>query len=168
MVSTLLILAVTSLALVLVYAALREGHAGVRSYEDWQEKKHDIDVRIFRALLDRNEEIQLRRFLSRGQFAAFQRKRINVALHMVRLVDEDAGMVMALVRHAQFKNDPAVAQQIDELIATGFRLRLNLLLAKLCLWAKWVFPSWTITLPAFDVRYRYMLDSLRASSAAAT
>jgi hypothetical protein len=167
MVSTLLILAVASLALVFVYAVLREGHAVVRSYEDWEEKKHDIDVRIFQVLLNRDEEIQLRRFLSKGQFSTVQRRRIHVALRMLQLVDEDAGMAMALVRLARVKGDPALAQQVDELIATGFQLRMNLLLARLCLYLKWAFPSWTISLPAFDVRYQYLLDALRSSSPAA-
>jgi hypothetical protein len=166
MASTLLILVVASLALVCVYALLRSGHTGVRSGRDWDEKKHQIDVRIFRVLLDSDEEVQLRRYLSQYEFAVFQRKRIRLTLRLLHLVDENTGMLMELARLAKLKGDPAVFQKVDELIATAFQLRLNLLLARFCLYLKWLFPSWSVSLPAFDVRYQYLLDSLRASSSA--
>lgn len=167
MVSTLLILAVASLALACAYALLRRAHTGVRNDQDWNEKKHEIDVQIFRVLLDRNEEVQLRRCLSQSEFAAFQRRRIRLALRMIRLVDENAGMLMELARLAKMKDNPEVAQKVDELLATAFQLRLKLLLARLCLYLKWLFPSWTVTLPAFDAGYQYLLDSWHASSRAA-
>lgn len=166
MASTLLILVVASLALVCVYALLRSGHTGVRSGRDWDEKKHQIDVRIFRVLLDSDEEVRLRRYLSQYEFAVFQRKRIRLTLRLLHLVDENTGMLMELARRARLKGDPAVVQQADELIATAFQLRLNLLLARFCLYLKWLFPSWSVSLPAFDVRYQHLLDSLRASSSA--
>jgi len=124
-------------------------------------------VQIFRILLDRKEEAQLRSSLSRNQFVTFQRRRIRLALRMMRLVDENAGMLMGLGRLARMKGDPTLTQKVDELIATAFQLRLNLLLARLCLYLKWLFPSWTVSLPAFEVRYQHLLDSLQTSSSAA-
>jgi len=166
MVSTLLTLAVASLALVLAYALLRRAHTGLRDGHDWERRKHAIDVEIFRVILDRNEENQLRRFLRPYQFAKFQRRRILLALRMLRLVDDNAGMAMELGRLAKMKGDLALAAKIDEMIATAFQLRLNLLLARLCLYLKLVFPSWTVSLPAFEVRYQHLLDSMHATSRA--
>jgi hypothetical protein len=166
MVTTLLILAVALLALALAYALLRRAHTGVRDDHDWEQRKHAIDVKIFRVLLDRDEEAHLRRFLPPNQFANFQRRRIHLALQMLRLVDDNAGMAMELGRLAKLKGDPALASNIDEMIATAFQLRLNLLLARLCLYVKWVFPSWAVSLPAFEVRYQHLLDSMHASSGA--
>lgn len=166
MFSTLLTLAVASLALGLSYALLRGAHTGVRDNHDWEQRKHPIDVEIFRVLLDHNEEVQLRRFLSARQFADFQRRRIHLALRMLRLVDNNAGMVMQLGRLAKMKSDLALAPKIDEMIATAFQLRLNLLLATLCLCLKWVFPSWAVSLPAFEVRYQRLLDSMYATGRA--
>src|SRR5882724_11486053 len=103
MVTTLLTLAVASLVLVLAYALLRRAHTGVRDNQDWEQRKHAIDVKIFRVLLDRNEEVQLRRFLPPNQFAIFQRRRIHLALRMLRLVDDNAGMAMELARLAKLK-----------------------------------------------------------------
>jgi hypothetical protein len=166
MVTTLLMLAVAVLALVLAYALLRRAHTGVRDDHDWEQRKHAIDVEIFRVLLDRNEELRLRRFLLPDQFADFQRRRIHLALRMLNLVDENAGMAMELGRLAKLKGDLAAAAKIDELIGTAFQLRLNLLLARLCLYIKWVFPSWAVSLPAFEVRYQHLLDSMHATSRA--
>jgi hypothetical protein len=167
MVSTLLILAVAFLVLVFAYALLRGGHAELRNEQDWEEKKHAIDVQIFRTLLDRKEEAQLRSSLSQNQFATFQRRRIRLALRMLRLVDENAAMLMGLGRLVRMKRDPALKQQVDEFITTAFQLRLNLLMARFCLYLKWLFPSWTVSLPAFDMRYQHLLDSLHLSSNAA-
>jgi hypothetical protein len=164
MVSTLVILAVASLAVVFAYGLLRGGHPEIRNGHDWDEKKHDIDVQIFRILLDRNEALQLRNFLSQDQFAAFQRRRIRLALRMLQLVDENAGMLMELGRLAKIKGDPPLTQRVDELIAIALQLRLNLLLAKLCLYLKWLFPSSPVSLPAFEVRYQHLLDSLQGFS----
>jgi len=167
MVSTLVILAVAALAVACAYGLLRSGYPAIHNGHDWDEKKHDIDVQIFRILLDRNEELQLRSFLSRDQFATFQKRRIRLALRMLELVDENAGMLMELGRLAKIKGDPALRQKVDELIATALQLRLNLFLARLCLYLKWFFPSATVSLPAFEVRYQQLLDSLQGASGVA-
>jgi len=166
MVTTLLILAVAFLALVLAYALLRRAHAGVRDGQDWEQKKHPIDVETFRVLLDHNEEAQLRRFLPPTQFAIFQRRRTHLAFQMLHLVDENARMAMELGRLVKLKGSPALAPRADQMIAVAFELRLNLLLARLCLCLKWIFPAWTVTLPAFEVRYQHLLDSMHAASGA--
>ena len=166
MVSTLITLAVASLALVLTYGLLRRAHTGLRDNHNWEQRKHAIDVEIFRVILDSNEENQLRRFLPPYQFAKFQRRRIHLALRMLRLVDDNAGMAMELGRLAKMKGDLALAVKIDEMVATAFQLRLNLLLARLCLYLKLVFPSWTVSLPAFEVPYQHLLDSMHATSRA--
>jgi hypothetical protein len=166
MVSTLLTLAVALLALVLAYALLRRAHSGVRDIDDWEQRKQAIGVDIFRVLLDRDEEVQLRRFLPPNQFANFQRRRIYLALRVLRMVDDNAGMAMELGRLAKMKGDLALAPKIDEMIAAAFQLRLNLLLARLCLYLKWIFPSWTMSLPDFAVRYQHLLESMHATSGA--
>jgi hypothetical protein len=75
-------------------------------------------------------------------------------------------MAMELGRLAKMKSDLAMAAKIDEMIAIALQLRLNLLLARLCLYLKWVFPSWTMSLPSFDVRYQHLLQSMHATRGA--
>ena len=160
MVSTLLILAVASSALAVAWSLLRSGHPEIRTGQDWGEKKHEIDVQIFRVLLDRNEERYLRGSLSHHQFRNFQRKRIQLAMRMLRLVEDNAGMLMRLGQLAKMQGDPLLTQKADELVAAALELRLNLLSAKLCLSLKWLFPSWKVAVPAFEVRYQDLLDCL--------
>ncbi len=160
MVSTLLVLAAVCSALALAWSLLRSGHAEIRNARDWEEKKHEVDVKIFRALLDRDEEHYLRSSLPYRQFQDFRRRRIRLALGMLRLVEENAGMLIQLGQLARMKGDPALTRKADELVATALQFRWNLLLARFSLCLKWLFPSWTVSLPAFEVRYQNLLDSL--------
>ncbi len=156
MVSTIVILAVASSALALVWSLLHTGHSKICNGQDWEEKKHEIDVQIFQAILDRDNERYLRRSLSRSQFESVQRKRIRLALQMLQLAEENAGMLVRLGELARTGRDPALAQRADELIATAIQFRLNLLSARLWLSLKWFFPSWTVSVSPFQARYRHL------------
>src|SRR6266849_4128642 len=158
MVSTLLILGVIAAALGLAWSLLRSGHSDIRSLEDWETQRHEIDIPIFRLLLDRDEERYLRSSLSRNQYITFQRMRIRLALRMLRLVEENASMSMRFGQLANIKRDPALTQTANEVVATAIQLRLNLLLVKPCLLLKWLFPSGMISVPAFEEIYRHLLD----------
>jgi len=160
MVSTLLILVVAFSALALAWSLVHRVHPEIRSRQDWDANKHEIDVDIFRALLDRNQERYLQSALSHNQFQKFRRKRIRLALRMLQLVEENAGMLTRLGELARMKGDPALTEQANELVATAIQFRLNLVLARFSLWLKWLFPFWTVSLPAFEVRYQQLLDSL--------
>jgi hypothetical protein len=160
MVSTLLVLAVALSVLALAWSLLRHVHPEIHNRQDWDANKHEIDVEIFRTLLDRNQESYLRSALSHNQFQRFRRKRIRLALRMLRLVEENAGMLTRLGELARMKGDPALTEQANELVATAIQFRLNLVLARFSLWLKWLFPFWTVSLPAFEVRYQQLLDSL--------
>jgi len=160
MVSTLLIVAVAVVALGLGYSLLRNAH--VAAGHDSLQDPTAIDVEIFRVLLDRHQELQLHQYLTSSQFASFERRRIRIALRMLRLVDHNTGMLMQRARMAKSRKDSELAGKMDELIGNAFQLRLNLTLARICLYLKWVFPSWTVFLPAFDVRYQHLLDSVYA------
>ena len=160
MVSTLLVLAAVCSALALAWSLLRSGHAEIRNRRDWEEKKHEIDVHIFRALLGRDEQQYLRSSLPHSEFRDFHRKRIRLALRMLKLVEENAGMLIQLGQLARMKGDPALTEKADELVATALQFRWNLLLARFSLYLKWLFPSWTVSLPAFEIRYQNLLDSL--------
>jgi hypothetical protein len=73
---------------------------------------------------------------------------------------------MQRARLAKIKNDFEVAVEMDQIIGSALQLRLRLILARCCLYLKWLFPSWTVFLPAFDVRYQHLLDSMYAPGGA--
>lgn len=159
MVSTLAILAVASAALVLAWSLLR---GCLDTYDGcvWEEKRHDIDVNIFRVLIDSDEEQFLRNSVSRNQFLVLQRKRIRLALRVLRMVEDNAGMLMKLGQVARTKGDPTLTRSADQLIATAIQLRFNLLLAGFCLSIRWAFPSCDLSVPAFEERYQQLLVSV--------
>jgi hypothetical protein len=158
MVSTLLILGIVAASLALVWSILRSGHSDIGSLDDWEAQRHEIDIQIFGLLLNRDEERYLRSTLPRTQFVAFQRMRIGLALRMLRLVEENASMSMRLGQLAKINRDPVLSRTANEVVATAIQLRLNLLLVKPCLSLKWLFPSGVIFVPAFEERYRHLLD----------
>jgi hypothetical protein len=158
MVSTVLILTVAASALALAWSLLRRGPLEISNSQDWEQKKNVVDVQIFRLLLDYNEARYIRRCLSEKQFRIFQRKRIRLTLRMLRLVEQNAGMLIRLGQFARLKHDPALTEKADELIASAIRFRLNLFLAKPCLYVQWLFPS--AGLLSWDAPYQHLLDSL--------
>jgi len=160
MASTLLVLAAAVSALGLAWSLLRKGPLEIRDGQDWEDKRHDIDVQIFCTLLDYNEELYLRRSLSPRQFKVFCRRRIRLTLRMLRLVEENAGMLIRLGQLARLKRDEELTRQADELIAAAIRFRLNLLLARPCLYTQWLLPFSGSSLAALGLRYRHLLDSL--------
>ena len=160
MVSTLLVLAVAASALGLAWSLLRKGPSEIRDGQDWEDKKHDIDVQIFRTLLDYNEELYLRSSLSPGQFKVFYRRRIHLALCMLRLAEQNASMLIRLGQLARLKHDAELTRQADDLIAAAVRFRLNLFLARPCLYTQWLLPSSGSSLAALGLRYQRLLDSL--------
>ena len=160
MASTLIVLAVAAAALGLAWSLLRKGHFDLRTGQDWEEKKHDIDVQIVRALFDHNEERYLRRALTPRQFRVFYRRRIRLALRMLRLVEENARMLIIMGQLARLKRDAQLTRQADELIATAIQFRWNLFLARPCLYVQWLMPFWGLPSAAWGARYRHLLDSL--------
>jgi len=160
MVSTLTILLVSGLSLFLVWNILRPGLPQIKSLEDWEAKKHEADVEVFRILLDPTEEKYLQHTLPPREFRIFQRRRIVLALGWLDLVGENAGMLMKLGQLARTSTNPALAEEAEDLIYAALQLRVNLLAVQLGLWLKWVFPGWALSLPAVEVTYEELLTYL--------
>ena len=158
MVSTVLVLTLAATSLALAWALLRSGHPEICSLKDWEKTKHDVDPQVFLSLLDHSEVRYLRRSLPKDEFRALQRKRIGLTWRMLRLVEDNAGMLIRLGHLARTKGDPRRKQQADELIVTAIQLRFNLLVVRLCLCLQWLFPSWGMSLPSYEVRYQQLLS----------
>lgn len=161
MLFTLLIpLSVVSLALILAVSLSINRRAEILSVEDWEARKQDVDIEVFRALIDRDDWRYLRDSLSPGEFQVFQRKRILLALRMLRLAERDTNLLMELARHARQHADPVRRQQADELLASAIQFRLNLTPVRLCLCLQWLLPSRALLLPVLAARYEHLCGSL--------
>lgn len=161
MASTLLILAVAASAMALTWSLLLKSHEHEHfTIKDWEKKKWDIHIDIFRSLLNRREEQYLARSLSREQFLLFQRRRVGLALRLTSLATQNAEMLMKLGELARSEEDPLLVREANQLVADATQFRLSLLLAKCCLLIRWVFPNCSFSLPAVETRYSRMLNSV--------
>ena len=160
MVSTLAILFASGLSLFLVWAVLRPGLPAITSLEDWEAKRHNVHPEVFRILLDPSEEKYLQRALPPREFRVLQRKRLALALLTLDLVGRNAAMLMKLGQLAKMEGNPELAREAEELIHGALRLRVNLSLVQPCLWLKWLFPGWSLSLPAVEMPYEELLAYL--------
>lgn len=160
MVSTITTLLVSALSLYLVWTIVRPGVPQIKSLEDWEAKNHAVDPQMFRILLDPAEERYLRQSLPLHDFRVFQRKRMALALRWLDLAGENAAMLMKLGQLAKTESNPELAREAADLIHGALRLRVNLMLAEPCLWLKWIFPGWALSLPAVETPYQELLTYL--------
>lgn len=160
MVSTITILFASVLSLYLVWTIVRPGLPQIKSLEDWEAKRKAVDPELFRVLLDPAEERYLRQSLTAHEFVLFQRKRIALALRWLDLVGQNAGMLMKLGQLAKANANPRLAKEADDLVYSALRLRVNLVMAQPCLWLKWLFPGWALSLPTVEIPYEELLGYL--------
>lgn len=160
MVSTITILLASVLSLYLVGKIFRPGLPQIKSLQDWEARNHRVEPELFRVLLDPAEERYLRQSLPPHEFRHFQRKRIALALRGLHLVGENASMLLNLGHLARADANPRLAQEAADLIRGALRLRVNLIMAQPCLWLKWLFPGWGLSLPAVEIRYEELLTYL--------
>ena len=131
----------------------------ILNLDKWENKNQEVDIAIFRGLLDRDDCHYLRKTLQLAQFRALRRKRIHLALRMLRAIEENADLLMEVAKAAK-RSDLVRQQQAEELIEKVFKFRLNLLRARFCLLLQWFFPSWVMPLPAFAALYAQLQNSL--------
>jgi hypothetical protein len=160
MVSTLVILTIAVLSLFLVWKVLLPGLPQIRTLDDWESRKHEIDSAVFRLLLDRSEEHFIRESLSPAHFRRFQRARCGLALRSLKLVGNNAAMLIKLGHLARVGANPALAKEADELVSRALQLRVNLQFVQVCLWVKWLFPGWRLPVPTLEMPYEESLGYL--------
>jgi|SRR5579859_133339 len=161
MLLTILILSsVVSFAVILRCSLLRGGRAEILDIKDWEDKQQKIDIEIFRALVDRDGCQYLRKNLSTKEFQFIQRKRIRLALRILRQVERNVDLLMELGRRARVSSDSVRREEGEKLVAGAIQLRLNILEVSFCLLLQWLVPSWTVSFPALMVRYEQLRDSL--------
>src|SRR4030088_3558227 len=125
MVSTLIILCAIFLSLFLVGTILRPRLPEIRRADDWEAKKHEVDLGAFRILLDPAEERYLRDSLSPSEFRFYQRQRLRLALRSLELVGKHAAMMIKLGQMTQLGANPMLAKEAEDLINGELRLRVN-------------------------------------------
>jgi len=159
MVSTILILAVAASALILSWKLIwRAAAPTCRSSQELN--LHTLNVQVFRALTSNEDEDYLRMHLGLARMHSIQRRRAALALQMIRLVDENARMVILMAQRVKAGGKPDVAGTAQDLIVLALRLRLNLFAARFCLGMRWLMPGVRVIVPAWDPAYGQVTASL--------
>lgn len=159
MVSTILILALAGSALIVSWKLIWRA-AALKTQGLQELNLHQLNVQIFRALVSNEDEAYLRMHLGPAATHSIQRKRAALALQMIRLVDENARMVILIAQRVKAVGKPGVAHTAEDLILLALRLRVNLFAVRLCLGVRWLLPGVRVFVPAWDPTYGKVTASL--------
>lgn len=152
--------AVVSLALILRSSLCVRERAGTPQFPEWDERMHEMDFGIFRALVDRNDWQYLHKSVSLPQFRLFRRKRIRLALRVLRRVERNTALLMEMGMLASLNGDAVHRRNADELVANTIRLRVNIVQARVYLYLQWLFPLRAMSLPDFASRCKHLWVSV--------
>lgn len=164
MVSAILVLGLATTTLLLAWSLLGRKSPPCKP-ADRDKNRQDVDIQILRSLLDRNEFHYLHDSLSPKDFHNLLRRRIDLTLEILRVVEENANRLTGVEQFAMAKSNSGLPPHNDELLSGAVQLRLNLLLARFCLRLEWLFPSWSFVLPEWIKPYRHLLNSLEQCGA---
>ncbi len=159
MLSAILVLGLALTALIVAWSLLNPRARDACQDREWDESAHVMNVQVLRTLLERNEFRYLRRTLPRTEFENCLRKRVRLTLQALRLVEDNTNSLMELAHRSKTNSDSEGARGPDDLLAAMVQLRLNLLLARSCLYVQWLFPSWAL-LPEWTKPYQHLLGCL--------
>ena len=120
---------------------------------------HPVDLKAFRTLMDREDELFLRGRLPRGKFFRLKRQRIRVTWRYVSRIAANASAVMRVSEASRLSPMPEVATaaaQVTEL-ATQIRMQCLLAMAKLSL--EYAIPSLQLTPAILAPTYQTLRDT---------
>ena len=140
---------------------LRPGLPQIRTLDDWEARKHEVDLDAFRLLLDPAEEDYLRAFASSDPNSELSRdSRLRLALGSLELVGRNAAMLMKLGQLAKAWSKSEVGPGGRRTDIRHASASCKLVLVQPCLWLKWLFPGWRLSIPALAFPYEELLGYL--------
>jgi hypothetical protein len=150
---TVIVIALALCAVVLFYTAVRSRRNQTGMVI------HPVDLKAFRTLMDREDELFLRASLPRGKFFRLKRQRIAVTLRYVGRIAANSSAVIRMTEASRLSPMPEVATaaaQVMEL-ATQIRLQCILAIAKLSL--EYAIPSLQFTPAMLAPKYQTLRDN---------
>lgn len=132
---TLIVIALALCAIGLFYMAVRGRIKGAR------QAVRPVDLKAFRTLMDRDDEIFLKERLPRSRFAHLKRQRVSVTMRYVGRIANNASIVMRVGEAARFNSDPEVAKTAAQIMELASQLRLQCLVALGKLSLEFALPS---------------------------
>ncbi|HEY7404448.1 MAG TPA: hypothetical protein VIB39_13055 [Candidatus Angelobacter sp.] len=151
---TVIVIALALCAVVLFYMAVRS-----RRKQAGQSVR-PVDLTAFRTLMDRDDELFLRRRLSRSKFSHLKRQRIRVTFRYVARIAANASTVMNIGEAERLNPAPEVASVAAQVMELAAQIRLQCLLAMSKLMLEYALPSLQLTPGMLAPKYQSLRDSV--------
>ncbi|HEX5432889.1 MAG TPA: hypothetical protein VFY05_01520 [Candidatus Angelobacter sp.] len=119
-----------------------------------------IDLKAFRMLMDREDELFLKQRLPRRRFSKLKRQRIAVTMRYVGRIAGNASLVMGLGEAARGSSDPEVARTAAQILELASQLRLQCLLALGKLSLEFAVPSLQLTPAVLAPEYQKLRENV--------
>jgi hypothetical protein len=150
-----IVIALALCAVVLFYMAVRSRrkHA-VQSLRQ-------VDLAAFHTLLDRDDELFLKRKLSRSKFIGIKRHRIRVTVRYVARIASNASTVLHASEAARLSPMPQVALTAAQVMDLAAQIRLQCLLAMFKLSLEYAMPSLQLTPAMLVPAYQTLRENVR-------
>lgn|SRR5262249_49817185 len=154
--TTVIVIALALCAVVLFYMAVRS-----RRKQAGQSLR-PVNLKAFRALMDRDDELFLRGKLPRSKFFRLKRHRIRVTFRYVARIASNASAVLRMGANeaTRLSSTPEVADAATEVMELATQIRLKCLLAMGTLVAEYAVPSLQLTPGVLVPKYQSLRDSL--------
>ena len=119
-----------------------------------------IDMKAFRAITDRSDEIFLRRRLPRSEFSRLKRKRIHVTALYVKRMANNAAIVMRMGELARTSSNPDVAHLAAQISDTASQIRLQCIVAFAKLSIEFAVPSLQLNPATLETSYQALRENI--------
>lgn len=125
-----------------------------------QARIHPMDMGAFYALMDREDEVFLRRKLPRRQFSRLKRERIAVTWKYVSRISDNSAAVLRMTSIALQDPDPKVAEAAAQIIDLSSQIRTQCLIAFSKLAVEFTFPSMQLTPAVLAPKYESLRENI--------
>jgi hypothetical protein len=152
---------ITLIVIVLALGAVGLFYLAVRSRrKQSRETVRPVDLKAFRTLLDRDDEIFLKTRLPRGRFARLKRQRVSVTMRYVGRIANNASIVMRLGEGARLNADPEIAETAAQITELASQVRLQCLMAFAKLSLEFAIPSLQFTPAMLAPEYQKLRENV--------
>lgn len=151
---TFLIIAFALSALLLLYVAVRSRRKTARR------RIQPVDLKAFRTLTDRGDELFLRERLPGSRFRRLKRQRIGVTVRYVSRIAGNAAAVMRLGEAARLSPETEVAQAAVQVMEMAAQIRLQCIKAYAKLSLEFAVPSLQLTPAVLAPQYQTLRENV--------
>jgi hypothetical protein len=135
-------------------------YMAVRSRRKQTGQIRPVDLKAFRILMDRNDELFLRGKLPRSKFFHLKRQRIRLTLRYVARIAANASAVLRMGEAARLSSKPEVAQAAAQVLELATQIRLQCLLAMSKLAVEYAMPSLQLTPAMLVPKYQSLRENV--------